>query len=147
MERPPAIAPEPDLSPAQAGPNDSFDSAVDDDAGTGARLHANATGVTGASVDTLYDFGLPPEALGDDMEDADLDEPVPNAERLVAQAVALANTAMFAPYQVATWNDIGADFKEPTGLWVNDYGGYMAIGYDSGKAPAPTSVPDLLKAD
>ena len=26
-------------------------------------------------------------------------------------AVALANTAMFAPYQVATWKDIGADFK------------------------------------
>ena len=54
-------------------------------------------------------------------------------------AVALANTAMFAPYQVATWKDIGADFKEPTGLWVNDYGGYMAIGYDSAKVPAPTS--------
>jgi len=62
-------------------------------------------------------------------------------------AVALANTAMFAPYQVATWKDIGADFKEPTGLWVNDYGGYMGIGYDSAKVPAPTSVADLLKAD
>ena len=31
------------------------------------------------------------------------------------------------------------DFKEPTGLWVNDYGGYMGIGYDSAKVPAPTS--------
>ena len=62
-------------------------------------------------------------------------------------AVALANTAMFAPYQVATWKDIGDDFKEPTGLWVNDYGGYMGIGYDSAKVPAPTSVADLLKAD
>src|SRR4051794_11931399 len=62
-------------------------------------------------------------------------------------AVALANTSMFAPYQVATWKDIGGDFKEPTGLWVNDYGGYMAIGYDSAKVPAPTSVADLLKSD
>ncbi|HEY0698537.1 MAG TPA: NAD-glutamate dehydrogenase, partial [Micromonospora sp.] len=51
------------------------------------------TGVTtasGASVDTLYDLGLPPEALADDIDDAELDEPVPNAERLVAHAVALA---------------------------------------------------------
>ena len=60
-------------------------------------------------------------------------------------AVALANTAMFAPYKVATWKDIGDDFKEPTGLWVNDYGGYMGIGYDSAKVPAPASVADLLK--
>ncbi|NYF54880.1 glutamate dehydrogenase [Micromonospora purpureochromogenes] len=46
--------------------------------------------MTGSSIDTLYDLGLPSEALGDDVEDAELDEPVPNAERLVAQAVALA---------------------------------------------------------
>ncbi len=46
--------------------------------------------MSGASIDTLYDLGLPVEALGDDVEDAELDEPVPNAERLVAQAVALA---------------------------------------------------------
>jgi putative spermidine/putrescine transport system substrate-binding protein len=65
----------------------------------------------------------------------------------VGQAVALANTAMFAPYQVATWADIADNFKEPTGLWVNDYGGFMSIGYDAAKLPAPTSVADLLKAD
>ena len=59
-------------------------------------------------------------------------------------AVALANIAMFAPYKVATWNDIPDALKEPTGLWVNDYGGYMSIGYDSAKVPAPTSVADLL---
>ncbi|MBB5824648.1 glutamate dehydrogenase [Micromonospora carbonacea subsp. aurantiaca] len=46
--------------------------------------------MTGSSIDTLYDLGLPAEALADDVEDAELDEPVPNAERLVAQAVALA---------------------------------------------------------
>jgi len=60
-------------------------------------------------------------------------------------AVALANTAMFAPYKVATWNDIGADFKDADGKWVNDYGGYMSVGYDSAKVPAPTSMADLLK--
>ncbi len=62
----------------------------------------------------------------------------------VGQSVALANTAKFAPYQVATWGDIPAGAKESTGLWVNDYGGYMGIGYDSSKVPAITSVQDLL---
>ena len=65
----------------------------------------------------------------------------------VGQSVAVANTAMFAPYQVATWADIADNFKDPTGTWVNDYGGYMAISYDASKVPAPTSVADLLKAD
>jgi putative spermidine/putrescine transport system substrate-binding protein len=59
-------------------------------------------------------------------------------------AVALANTAKFAPYKVATWKDVPDALKESGGAWVNDYGGYMSIGYDSAKVPAPTSVADLL---
>jgi putative spermidine/putrescine transport system substrate-binding protein len=65
----------------------------------------------------------------------------------VGQSVAVANTAMFAPYQVATWADIADNFKDPTGTWVNDYGGYMAINYDASKVPAVTSVADLLKPE
>ena len=60
-------------------------------------------------------------------------------------AVATANTAMFAPYKVATFADVPDNLKDANGAWVNDYGGYMSIGYDSGKVPAPTSVADLLK--
>ncbi|MFB9316308.1 ABC transporter substrate-binding protein [Cryptosporangium minutisporangium] len=60
-------------------------------------------------------------------------------------AVATANTDLFAPYQVQTFADIPAELKDPKGLWVNDYGGYMSIGYDSSKVPAPTSINDLLK--
>jgi glutamate dehydrogenase len=88
MDRRPATKPETDLRRVDTGRDDGFDVATDDD-GDG-RLGSGVTGVTGASVDTLYDLGLPPEALVDDVEDSDLDEPVPNAERLVAQAVALA---------------------------------------------------------
>ncbi|MEV0806132.1 NAD-glutamate dehydrogenase [Micromonospora sp. NPDC050200] len=88
MDRRPAIKPGPDLRQAELGRDDSFDSATDGD-GSG-RLDTGVTGMTGSSIDTLYDLGLPTEALGDDVEDAELDEPVPNAERLVAQAVALA---------------------------------------------------------
>ncbi len=61
--------------------------------------------------------------------------------------VATANAAMFAPYQVATWSDIPANLKESSGAYVSDYGGYMAIGYDAGKVPAPTSRADLLKPE
>ncbi len=59
-------------------------------------------------------------------------------------AVALANTDKFAPYQVATWDDIPDALKEQSGLWVGDYGGYMAIGYDPDAVPEPTSLDDLL---
>jgi putative spermidine/putrescine transport system substrate-binding protein len=60
-------------------------------------------------------------------------------------AVANANTAMFAAYKVATFGDVPATLKDANGLWVNDYGGYMSIGYDAGKVPAPATVADLLK--
>jgi putative spermidine/putrescine transport system substrate-binding protein len=62
----------------------------------------------------------------------------------IGMAVALANTSLFAPYKVLTWNDILESQKEPTGLWFQDYGGYMSIGYDSNKVPTITSVQDLL---
>ncbi len=62
-------------------------------------------------------------------------------------AVALASTDYFAPYQVETWDDIPADYKEATGLWVNDYTGLMSVGYDAGVVPEPTSLEDLLGAD
>lgn len=58
--------------------------------------------------------------------------------------VALKNTDVFAPYQVQTWADIPDALKEPTGLFVGDYGGYMSVGYDSSKFAAPTSLDDLL---
>ncbi len=62
----------------------------------------------------------------------------------IGMAVALANTSLFAPYEVSTWSSIPAAQKETTGLWVQDYGGYMSIGYDSAKFPSITSVSQLL---
>ena len=61
----------------------------------------------------------------------------------VGMAVALANTNLFAPYKVATWADILDSQKESTGLWFQDYGGFMSIGYDSSKVPTITSIDDL----
>ncbi|MFS0735237.1 extracellular solute-binding protein [Microbacterium sp. 1P10UB] len=61
--------------------------------------------------------------------------------------VALQNTGEFAPYKVQTWDEIPDALKEPTGLFVGDYGGYMSVGYDSAKFPTPESLDDLLSSE
>ncbi|MGK5682526.1 ABC transporter substrate-binding protein [Actinoplanes sp. URMC 104] len=61
--------------------------------------------------------------------------------------VASANVAMFAPYKVEKHSEIPDNLKDPNGAWTNDYGGYMSIGYDSAKVPAPASLDDLLKPE
>ena len=61
----------------------------------------------------------------------------------VGLAVAVANTTLFAPYQVSTWSSIPAAQKDPSGLWYEDYGGYMAVGYSS-KFGTITSLNQLL---
>src|ERR1700761_8599441 len=43
----------------------------------------------------------------------------------------------FADYKVATWNDIPASEKDASGAYYADYGGYIAIGYDSAKVKTP----------
>ena len=65
----------------------------------------------------------------------------------LGQSVALANASMFAPYKVEKFADVSESFKDPDGKWINDYGGYMSIGYDSSKVPEITSVDDLMKPE
>ena len=65
----------------------------------------------------------------------------------LGQAIALANTNLFAPYKVATFDSIPEQFKDPDGTWVNDYGGYSSIGYDSAKVPEIKDFNDLLKPE
>ena len=62
----------------------------------------------------------------------------------LGQSVALANTDLFAPYKVTNFDTVTDEFKDPDGLWINDYGGYMSIGYDSSKVPEVKTVDDLL---
>ncbi len=61
----------------------------------------------------------------------------------IGMAVALVNTNLFAPYEVSTWSDIPAAQKAANGLWVQDYGGYMSVGYSS-KFGTITSLSQLL---
>ena len=58
------------------------------------------------------------------------------------------NLGLFAPYKVANWADIPADFKDSKGLWYYDYTGLMSIGYDSSKiTKAPKKLSDLLGSE
>jgi ABC-type Fe3+ transport system substrate-binding protein len=50
-----------------------------------------------------------------------------------------------APYQVATWDEIPEDQKDPDGHWYNDYGGYISFGCNASViAECPTSFAELL---
>ena len=62
----------------------------------------------------------------------------------LGSAVTLENLDQFAPYKVATWDDIADDRKDADGRWVYDYTGLMSIGYDADAVPEPTSLDDLL---
>jgi putative spermidine/putrescine transport system substrate-binding protein len=63
-------------------------------------------------------------------------------------AISGAAEGLFAPYKVQTFDKIPEGQKEPTGLWTNDYGGYISIGCDAKKISAcPTSFADLLKPE
>ena len=61
----------------------------------------------------------------------------------IGMAVALANTSLFAPYEVSTWSSIPTAQKASNGEWVQDYGGYMAVGYST-KFGTITSLSQLL---
>ncbi len=62
----------------------------------------------------------------------------------VQMPVAAANASLFAPYEVATWSSIPAGQKAANGTWVQDYGGYMSVGYDPTRFGKITSLSQLL---
>ncbi|MEY4337444.1 MAG: hypothetical protein RL680_339 [Actinomycetota bacterium] len=63
---------------------------------------------------------------------------------VLPDALGIGRKALFAPYKVATWNDIPAEWKDSNGLWYGDYYGLMAISYDASLPKAPTSIKALL---
>jgi putative spermidine/putrescine transport system substrate-binding protein len=61
----------------------------------------------------------------------------------LGQAVLYANFDVLAPYKVINWNAIAPSFKAANGLYTKDYGGIMAVGYDSSLGTI-TKLDDLL---
>ena len=63
----------------------------------------------------------------------------------IGSSLVAAHTDMFTPYKVATWADIPDANKESTGLWFNNYTGFVSIGYDT-KLGDISKVSDLADA-
>jgi putative spermidine/putrescine transport system substrate-binding protein len=60
-------------------------------------------------------------------------------------AITAAQEGLLAPYKVQTWSEIPSTAKDANGDWFDDYGGYVAIGYNSKVVKvAPTSFKSLL---
>jgi putative spermidine/putrescine transport system substrate-binding protein len=60
-------------------------------------------------------------------------------------AVSGDKSGLWAPYEVSTWSSIPASAKQASGDYYADYGGFVAIGYDTTKVKvAPTSFKSLL---
>jgi ABC-type Fe3+ transport system substrate-binding protein len=52
---------------------------------------------------------------------------------------------LLAPYEVATWDDIPENQKDPKSRWYNDYGGFISIGCNTSVvAQCPTTMAALL---
>jgi len=60
-------------------------------------------------------------------------------------AISAAQEGLLAPYKVQSWSQIPSTAKDSNGDWFDDYGGYVAIGYNSKVVKvAPTSFKSLL---
>ncbi|HWE66097.1 MAG TPA: ABC transporter substrate-binding protein [Acidimicrobiales bacterium] len=63
-----------------------------------------------------------------------------------AFAITAAKDGLLAPYKVASWSSIPSTAKASNADWWDDYGGYVAIGYNPKVVTTPpTSFKDLLK--
>jgi putative spermidine/putrescine transport system substrate-binding protein len=61
-------------------------------------------------------------------------------------AINASKFGLLAPYKVQSWSSIPSSAKASNADWWDDYGGYVAIGYNPAKVKvAPTSFKDLLK--
>jgi putative spermidine/putrescine transport system substrate-binding protein len=63
----------------------------------------------------------------------------------IGSSLVAAHTDLFTPYKVATWADIPDGNKDSTGLWYNNYTGFVSIGYDT-KLGDISKVSDLADA-
>lgn len=63
----------------------------------------------------------------------------------LSYALSGAQDGLYAPYKVASWNDIPNGQKDVGGLWWSDYGGYVSIGCNAAKVggTCPKTIKDL----
>jgi putative spermidine/putrescine transport system substrate-binding protein len=66
---------------------------------------------------------------------------------VVAQLTPPGGTPLSSPYKVINWNDIPKAAKDPNGLWYGNYGGKLAIVYNTTLATVPTKASDFSKPE
>ena len=66
---------------------------------------------------------------------------------VVAQLTPPGGTPMSSAYQVINWNDIPKAAKDSSGLWYGNYGGKLAIVYNTTLPSVPTKATDFAKAE
>lgn len=66
---------------------------------------------------------------------------------VVAQLTPPGGAPLSSPYQVINWNDIPKAAKDPNGLWYGNYGGKLAIVYNTTLPSVPTKATDFTKAE
>lgn len=96
--------------------------------------------------DITVDQQTPAASSADEIAAADTNKGTDKAPDVfdLGSAVAGASTSYFAPYKVTAWDSVPDENKEATGLWINDYTGIMAVGFDPELAGDLTSMEDLL---
>ncbi|MFG2292848.1 ABC transporter substrate-binding protein [Streptomyces sp. NPDC048603] len=63
-------------------------------------------------------------------------------------AQAAARQGLLAPYEVAAFDDIPGEQKDPQARWYNNYGGYVSIGCDAKRVKTcPSTFADLRKPE
>ncbi|TRZ63773.1 MAG: hypothetical protein D4S00_00150 [Streptomycetaceae bacterium] len=66
---------------------------------------------------------------------------------VVAQLTPPGGTPMSSAYQVINWNDIPKAAKDPNGFWYGNYGGKLAIVYNTTLPSVPTKATDFAKPE
>jgi putative spermidine/putrescine transport system substrate-binding protein len=81
--------------------------------------------------------------------DANKDNPGPQAPDVIDVGLAFGPQAveqgLIQPYQVATWDEIPDDAKDPDGYWYGDYYGVLSLEVNTAEVPTPPAeYADLL---
>lgn len=66
---------------------------------------------------------------------------------VVAQLTPPGGKQLSSPYQVINWKDIPAAAKDSNGYWYGNYGGKLAIVYNTTLPSVPTKATDFTKPD
>ena len=99
-------------------------------------IKINSDNPTGSSAQEIAAIKTAPASKQPDVVDIGIS--------VLPDALGIGRKPLFAPYKVASWNDIPTQWKDSTGLWYGDYYGVLALSYDASIPKAPKSIKEVL---